>query len=463
MRFWSIGVLLALPALWLSPSAHGVPEQSRVPASLRLFALTSYERGDPWTEGVLRGYREALRGVPARLNVESLSERQRELHTYEDAYVAYLRAKYKGSQFDGILVSDDAALRFLLKHRNRLFPRTPVVFCGVGMWDPTLLRGHTAYVKGVLEPPTFRETLRSAFKLFPEATTLVLIVGDSPSSRKKASWIGEWVAKQRPQTKFLELSGLPPDELARSVASLPEKAVIYELSYHSTETNPHGLTEEEIWEVVARNARVPIFCTSKQHLANGCFGGLLNNGETQGREAAALLARWLMKETPPEEIPQTVVGKARYGFDHEQLRRFNVSPLQLPVGSELVRAPGGLAPHVRIWTLVGITLAGLQSLVIAALILSHLRRRRAEEALSAQTSLLRNVIANIPHLVFWKDRSLVFRGCNDNLARAASLPSTDDIIGKTDVDLPWTPNQIAHFIETDRRILETGKPVLDLE
>ncbi len=85
-------------------------------------------------------------------------------------------------------------------------------------------------------------------------------------------------------------------------------------------------------------------------------------------------------------------------------------------------------------------------------------RKRAEEALRASQSMLQSVMENVPQGIFWKDRHSTYLGCNKVFAQAAGLESAGDIIGKTDYDLPWSPEQTASFREYDRRIMENDAP-----
>ncbi|MEM7581691.1 MAG: PAS domain S-box protein, partial [Cyanobacteria bacterium P01_A01_bin.80] len=70
--------------------------------------------------------------------------------------------------------------------------------------------------------------------------------------------------------------------------------------------------------------------------------------------------------------------------------------------------------------------------------------------------LFQLVIDNIPHSVFWKDRNSVFLGCNSNFANDAGLSKPEDIIGKTDYDLPWTKEESDFFRECDKRVMDNG-------
>jgi PAS domain S-box-containing protein len=90
-------------------------------------------------------------------------------------------------------------------------------------------------------------------------------------------------------------------------------------------------------------------------------------------------------------------------------------------------------------------------------------RARSEDELRRQRAVLRYIIENIPHAVFWKDRDLFFLGCNRLIAEVAGLGSPDEIVGKSDYDMPWSRGETEHYRRVDREVMERGEPVLDLE
>lgn len=91
------------------------------------------------------------------------------------------------------------------------------------------------------------------------------------------------------------------------------------------------------------------------------------------------------------------------------------------------------------------------------------KRRTAEESLRARTELLESVLAAIPHQVFWKDGNSVYLGCNAPFAEAAGLASPAEVVGKSDSDLAWTPEEAETYREADRRVLESGRAIMDME
>lgn len=72
------------------------------------------------------------------------------------------------------------------------------------------------------------------------------------------------------------------------------------------------------------------------------------------------------------------------------------------------------------------------------------------------------IISHIPQAVFWKDRDSVYMGCNAIFAHYAGLSSPDEIIGKTDYDLPWTTEQATAYICDDQEVMRSNQPKLNI-
>ena len=84
---------------------------------------------------------------------------------------------------------------------------------------------------------------------------------------------------------------------------------------------------------------------------------------------------------------------------------------------------------------------------------------------SAQEKNIKNIILDhIPnHLIFWKDRNSVYLGCNKALALQVGLKSSEEIIGKTDYDLPTLKEQSDAYRADDKIVMETGISKLNIE
>lgn len=75
-----------------------------------------------------------------------------------------------------------------------------------------------------------------------------------------------------------------------------------------------------------------------------------------------------------------------------------------------------------------------------------------------EQQMLQLVMNNIPQAILWKDRNLVYLGCNQRGASDAGLKSPEDIIGLTDYDLPWTREQADFLRESDLKVMAKNAP-----
>jgi PAS domain S-box-containing protein len=94
---------------------------------------------------------------------------------------------------------------------------------------------------------------------------------------------------------------------------------------------------------------------------------------------------------------------------------------------------------------------------------SIVERKQTKDALANQTELLDNILNNIPHNVFWKDRQSVYLGCNKAFAKVTGVGEPANIIGKTDYDLPWKKEEADSYRAFDKKVMDTVTPMVDIE
>jgi PAS domain S-box-containing protein len=85
-----------------------------------------------------------------------------------------------------------------------------------------------------------------------------------------------------------------------------------------------------------------------------------------------------------------------------------------------------------------------------------------EEALWKSSQMLKLVLDNMPAYVFWKDRNSVYLGCNRLFAANAGL-QPEQLVGLTDMDLPWKQTEAESYRADDQLVMETGIPRLNYE
>lgn len=82
---------------------------------------------------------------------------------------------------------------------------------------------------------------------------------------------------------------------------------------------------------------------------------------------------------------------------------------------------------------------------------------------NAEKINLNKVIENLPEYIYWKDKDLVYQGCNKHVAKYLGLNSPREIVGKTDNDFNWGENRIRILRDIDNKIIKRGITVIDEE
>jgi PAS domain S-box-containing protein len=91
----------------------------------------------------------------------------------------------------------------------------------------------------------------------------------------------------------------------------------------------------------------------------------------------------------------------------------------------------------------------------------ELKVEERTQKLKESEQLLNLVMNNIPQSIFWKNRDNVYLGCNQSFAQAADK-AVAEIVGKTDYDMPWAETEADFYIECDRKVMQSGQPLLKI-
>lgn len=90
-------------------------------------------------------------------------------------------------------------------------------------------------------------------------------------------------------------------------------------------------------------------------------------------------------------------------------------------------------------------------------------KQKIEMELQRSKEVLNMLINNIPSQVFWKNRALIYTGCNQAFAGVVGMSNPSDVIGKSDYDFARDSTHAESYREWDKKIMDDDTPVLDLE
>jgi PAS domain S-box-containing protein len=85
--------------------------------------------------------------------------------------------------------------------------------------------------------------------------------------------------------------------------------------------------------------------------------------------------------------------------------------------------------------------------------------KQAAEEVAKSQQLLRTILDILPQRVFWKDCNGHYAGANKRFLEDCGVT---ELTGKSDHDLPWSREQTESFQADDQRVIESGRPKLDI-
>lgn len=368
----------------------------------RLLIINSYHPHFPWSDSEVAGILERMHEEypEISLSIEYMDSIRHPGPQNVARFKGFLLDKYRETAMDILICLDNPALDMLIEHRDEIFPYVPVVFAGIGDFDPASLANHRR-ITGVLEMADFTGTIETALSFHPE-TRLVLVVADQTPSAIAAR--REVEAQIHRFEDRLDFSFLPPstfDEAAAAIRSLPPDSITLLLPFN-LDIEGRRVSPFESTRLLTEGISVPAYGHTDTRLGHGIVGGRLLGGRDHGRRAADYVIRILSGENP-DAIPIDSSGTARPMFDYAQLRRFSISLKALPPESVVIGKPVSILESHREFVFASVAVVLSLSGLVVLLAVSVQRRRRVEERLRKSQGRYRLISENTADVIWTMD------------------------------------------------------------
>lgn len=99
----------------------------------RVLVLHSYDPSYQWTNDIQAGIEKGFKQTDGevKLSIEYLDAKRVHSEGYLQQMASYLRFKYRAYEFDGVIISDDAAMRFVRNYFQNPKRNVPMVAIGI--------------------------------------------------------------------------------------------------------------------------------------------------------------------------------------------------------------------------------------------------------------------------------------------------------------------------------------------
>lgn len=397
-RGW-VGLTLLLLFAAAASSAVAQPAILAPPQGPHVLILHSYHHGYAWADDTVRGIVDAL-PANAQVSIEYMDAKRYSAEAYLDMLRAQYQWKYRGQQFDVIVVCDDTAFRFIRRHGTELFGSVPVVFCGVTDIDEQAMEADPFYT-GISEHVHLGDTLRLAARLHPDAKAIYVVHDRTPTSlafRARLEAVAAGGELAIPLVFMNDDGRLSLTELEKRLAELPADSIVF---YSDLFIDGDGgyVDYRTFLPRLSAACSAPIYSHADMYLGLGIVGGRLKSAYYLG-ESAGRMATQILSGTPVADLPIDQDGATRWMFDHTQLQRWDIALQQLPADRILIHEPDSFYTRNRVAIILGLVITVVQTGIIAGLIWNIAVRRRAERARRASEQRFRELADRLDQ-VFW--------------------------------------------------------------
>jgi PAS domain S-box-containing protein len=372
-------------------------------------------------------------GEPVDLDEVSLDMARYADLDMQEALVDYLRKRQATWRPDLVVPIGSPAGIFVAQNRDRLFPDTPVVYCGLDRrrLPPGTINTNAAFVG---EDFNLRGMVEDMLQVAPGTTNIAVVVGATPLEQFWAEAFRQEFAAFTNRVGFTWLSELSFDQMLERVRKLPPHSYIFVILLLRDASGVSHNADEALKQIHAV-ANAPINSIFQHQLGLGIVGGRLYQAELEGQEAAHLAIRILRGE-PASSFEPRIIGPLPPRYDWRELRRWNISEDRLPPGSTILFREPTVWDRYGAWVIAGISLCALEAMLIFVLLANRAKRRRAELSLMESRNHLRSILDTAVDGIITISESGVIESVNAASEKIFGYPAAEMIGQKMNMLMP---------------------------
>jgi signal transduction histidine kinase len=348
-------------------------------APKRVLLLHSFGQDfPPWSEYSKHLRSEIFRRLPQAVDLfEATLETARVPGDLDDApFADYLHALYKDRSLDLVITVAAPAVSFFQRHRQRIFPTTPLLITGLEqrLYSASGLATEVA----VLTAIDFHAAIGNILQVKPDTNHVVVVLGASPLEKYWAGQIAAEVEPWKDRVAFTWFNELSFDDMLKQVANLSPRSAVF---FAAMVVDAAGVPQNDgkVVSKIHAASSAPVFSFEDSHFGAGMVGGPMISIPDISRRVVEAAGRILGGETPANVLTPPI-GFAPPRFDWRQLQRWSIDESNLPAGSAIeFREPTFWEQHR--WAALGVlSIVLVQAAMISALLFERIRRQQAETA-----------------------------------------------------------------------------------
>ena len=302
--------------------------QAPVEVSHKVLFIYSYNPLYFTYDSQIKGLKKSLYPKGIEYDILFLDSNEHGLSNYK-MLAEYVQARIVDKKYEAILLGDDSALRFALEYQERLFPKIPMVFFGIGDYELACLAANNPYMTGFYETDYLEDTIRIATQLFPERKTFIVLRDESNSGQNDIKMF--WNLRDKfKDYSFIDLDAslYTQTELIYLLGSIPRDSMLFYMTCYS-DKNGNRYSVLSRTSTIVRSTDVPIFRNYVGGEDMGILGGIHMDVEAQCERAGEVLFR-ILNGVNVSSFPLEDTTPSRTAFDYTLMQKYDLDFSVLP-------------------------------------------------------------------------------------------------------------------------------------
>jgi EAL domain-containing protein (putative c-di-GMP-specific phosphodiesterase class I)/GGDEF domain-containing protein len=339
-------------------------------ATPNILFIGSYTYNYPGVDYQLQGIDKAYADENVSVTYEFLNTKTID---YNDEYKAKLKDRFtllfSQNNFDGVIVSDDDALDFVLTYYDDFFSDLPIIFQGINDEDKAAYAEKTYdNMCGITEFIDFKTNINFAHSLLPNAKQFNYIIDDSKTGVgvEKALLSAYASSELTIPVNRIDTSKLTFEEICESFTEIDANDITM-FTVFTNDANNNFYPRNEIYNIFDDYIKAPIFTISTSGIGDGLLGGYIYSHKDATYESARALLSFIKKESSPLIYGLNKNNFSKYIVDKHVMEKYDLDLSKIPENATIINEDLSfreLYPELFIFLIVASSVLGLAIIIL---------------------------------------------------------------------------------------------------
>lgn len=365
----------------------------------KILYINSYNTGYSWSDEVTKGLMDYYyqRNDSFQIFAEFMDAKRHSTLAAEKWFYPYLQSKYSDKKFDILLVSDNAALDFVIKYNSSsIIKGLPIMFCGISNPKDYPLKEMNLY--GVYETNSFIQSFELIRDIYPNFDTLYAFMDRTETGEIYKKQTIEFL-KKFPQYKVKFVDSIYIDNISDIVTNFTQNNIIFYYGV-SIDGSNKSVDHFHVLEKMTEASKIPLFSS---YIADtkGPLGGRYSSGVDHGKALAELAYKKLTGLPIKERIKHP---PAHSVIDYLKLKQLKLNPDLIPEKTIVRNKPDNIIKKYKTYIATNLLITVLLIIIIVFLFRSYKIQKRskimiemARDKAYESDNLKGSFLANVSH------------------------------------------------------------------